>query len=295
MAFRTVVIANEAEIHVRQGQLVVLQEERISIPAEDIAVLVLEHPRIRVSAATLAQLAVHGVATAVCDSKHLPTGILLSHNRHSRQLAATRLQLAATLPLKKRLWQQVVKSKVRNQATCLDILEREGGDRLREYAELVRSGDTGNVEATAARYYFPRLMPGTGRHSGAGVDRALDYGYAIVRAAVARSLVAHGLYPPLGIQHDSQLNAFNLADDLLEPFRPFVDLVAVKNDCRTVNRESRDTIVGVLHAPCEICERQHTVLTGIAECVISFMRALKEKDARLLKTPAHHPAQWSVE
>lgn len=289
MAFRTVVIANEAEIHVRQGQLVVLQDERIVIPAEDIAVLVLEHPRIRVSAATLALLASHGVATAVCDNKHLPTGILLSHNRHSRQLAITRLQLAATLPQKKRLWQRIVRSKILNQAACLDGLGRSGAEKLREYAAAVRSGDPTGLEATAARYYFPRLMPEAGRHSGQSVDTALDYGYAVVRAAIARSLVAHGLYPPLGIQHDSQLNAFNLADDFLEPFRPFVDLIAVKYDCRADTIHGRDTMLGVLHMPCKIGERQYSVLTGVADCVISFTQALTSKDPRLLRIPVLNP------
>jgi CRISPR-associated protein Cas1 len=284
-----VVIANEAEIHVRAGQLVVLQSERVVIPIEDIAVLVLEHPRIHLSAAALSLLAARGVATAVCDDKHMPTGILLSNNQHSRQLAATRWQLEATGPQKKRLWQQLVRAKITNQAACLDALEKPGAERLRAYASRVQSGDSSNLEATAARYYFPRLMPGVGRHSGADPDGALDYGYAILRAAVARSLVAHGLYPPLGIQHDGQLNAFNLADDLLEPFRPFVDLLALRQDCSVDTVSGRSALLGVLNEPCDMDGRCHSVLTAIEETATSFVRALAGKNFKHLRVPSLLP------
>jgi CRISPR-associated protein Cas1 len=289
MAFRTVVIAHEAEIHVHSGQLVVLQDERISIPTEDIAVLVLEHPRIRLSAAALSLLAANGVATAVCDDKHMPTGILLSNNQHSRQLAATRWQFAATVPQKKRLWQGLIQSKILNQAACLEMLDRSGAARLRDYASRVQSGDSSGLEATAARYYFPRLMPGINRHGGGGPDGSLDYGYAILRATVARSLVSHGLYPPLGIQHDGQLNAFNLADDLLEPFRPFVDLLAISSGCDVATPAGRAVLLGVLNEPCEIEGRCHSVLTGIEDVMVSFTQALSRKDYHLLRVPSLCP------
>lgn len=295
MAFRTVVIANEAEIHVQAGQLVVLQDERVVIPTEDIAVLVLEHPRIHLSAAALSLLAAQGVATAVCNDRHMPTGILLSNNQHSRQLAATRWQMDATLPQKKRLWQQLVRAKILNQAACLEALERPGAQRLREYADRVQSGDSGNLEATAARYYFPRLMPGVGRHSGEGPDGALDYGYAILRAAVARSLVAHGLYPPLGIAHDGQLNAFNLADDILEPFRPFVDLLALQHDCRVDTVVGRSVLIGVLNEPCAIDGRCHSILTAIEETTTSFVRALARKDFKHLRVPSLLPGTTAAD
>lgn len=286
MAFRTVVIAHEAEIHVHLGQLIVLQDQKITIPTEDIAVLVLEHPRIHVSAAALSLLASQGVATAVCDDKHMPTGILLPNNQHSRQLAATRWQLSATVPQKKRLWQRLIQAKIRNQAICLELLDRPGVSRMQEYATGVQSGDSSGLEATAARYYFPRLMPGVCRHSGDGFDGALDYGYAIVRAAVARSLVSHGLYLPLGIQHDSQLNAFNLADDLLEPFRPFVDRIAVGSKCEVESVKGRATLLGVLNEPCEINGGEHSVLTAVEDCVTSLVQALAQKDFKLLRLPA---------
>ncbi len=289
MAFRTVVVSHEAEIHVHRGQLVVLQDERVTVPTEDIAVLVLEHPRIRLSAAALNLLASAGVATAVCDDKHMPTGILLPNNQHSRQLAATRAQLAATVPQVKRIWQRLVRAKIENQALCLQLLGRDGSARLRAYASGVQSGDTSGLEATAARYYFPRLMPGVRRHSGEGPDPALDYGYAVLRAAVARCLVAHGLYTPLGIHHDGQLNPFNLADDLLEPFRPFADLIAIRDDCTINAIQGRALMLGVLHAPCMVNERQHSVLTAIEDCVVSLVQALTRKDYQVLRVPVLCP------
>lgn len=286
MAFRTVVIANEAELHVHQGQLVVVQDEQVRIPAEDIAVLVLEHPKIRVSTASLALLAAQGVSTAVCDRKHMPIGIMLPNNQHSRQLIATRRQLEATAPQKKRLWQAIVKSKILNQANCLDQLQAPGARRLREYADTVMSGDTGHVEATAARYYFPRLMPGVGRHSGRGPDPALDYGYAILRAAVARSLAGHGLFAPIGIQHNAQLNQFNLADDVLEPFRPFVDLAAVSGAVDVANIDGRMRMLDVLNFECDMSGKRFSVLTAIEECVVSLTRAFANRDYTMLKVPS---------
>ncbi len=285
MAFRTVVISNEADLHIRSGQLVAIQDQTVWIPLEDIAVLVLESPRIRVSSAALSRMVDQGVAVAVCDERHLPTGILLPHCRHSRQLAATRLQFAASLPLKKRLWQRVVVAKVKNQASCLDALGVPGSERLREYASRVLSGDSSGVEASAARYYFPRMMPGATRHSGSSQDRALDYGYAILRAAVARALVGHGLFPAMGIHHDAQLNAFNLADDLLEPFRPFVDLKVVRDDLDVNEPDDRAALVSILHEPCLIGDRSHNMLTAVDAVAASLHRALARKDWRELAQP----------
>lgn len=295
MAFRTVVISNEAELRVHSGQLIAVQGQSYWIPLEDIAVLVLENPRIWLSSAALSVISASGVAVAVCDDKHMPTGILLPHCRHSRQLAATRQQLAASVPQKKRLWQRLIVSKVRNQALCLQALDLPGAEKLEEYAGRVVSGDATGVEGAAARYYFARLMPGVKRHSGHDPDGALDYGYAVVRAAVARALVGHGLYPAVGIHHDSQLNAFNLADDLLEPFRPFVDLVAVREQASVGSKEGRRALVGTLNAPCRIGNRQHSVLTGVEEVTASLMRAFARKDHSELRVPALAPQAASTD
>jgi len=286
VAFRTVVISNEAELHVQSGQLIAIQDQTVWIPTEDIAVLVLEHPRIHVSAAALSLLAGQGVAVAVCDKKHMPTGLLLPYCRHSRQLAITRQQLSQTLPQRKRLWQRIVRAKIENQAACLDSLDLGGTARLREYATAVQSGDASGMEAAAARLYFRRLIPDATRRAPEGPGASLDYGYAVLRAAIARSLVAHGFYPPLGVHHDSQLNAFNLADDILEPYRPLADLVAIGQGADTRTREGRQTLVSTLQAPCCVQDRLHTVLTAIEVTVASLARAIVEKDPALLALPS---------
>lgn len=286
MAFRTVVISNEAELHVQQGQLVAIQEQTVWIPTEDIAVLVLENPRIHLSAAVLSLLVERGVAVAVCDQKHLPNGILLPHCQHSRQLAVTRQQLSISLPLKKRIWQRFVRSKIENQAACLDALGLGGSAKMRQYATSVQSGDASGMEAAAARLYFRRLIPDATRRSPRGPGASLDYGYAILRAAIARALVGHGLYPAVGVHHDSQLNAFNLADDVLEPYRPFADLTAMGGRADAATREGRKALISVLQAPSAIQGKTHSVLTSIDATVTSLVRAMSEREPTLLALPS---------
>ena len=286
MAFRTVVITNEAELHVQQGQLVAVREQTVWIPTEDIAVLVLENPRIHLSAAALSLLVEQGVAVAVCDQKHMPNGILLPHCQHSRQLAVTRQQLTISVPLKKRIWQRLVRAKIENQAACLDALSLGGSANLRQYAASVQSGDASGMEAAAARLYFRRLIPDATRRSPRGPGASLDYGYAILRAAIARALVGHGLYPAVGVHHDSQLNAFNLADDVLEPYRPFADLTAMGGPAGAATREGRQALISVLQAPCAIQGKTHSVLTSIDATVTSLVRAMSERGPTLLALPS---------
>lgn len=279
------VIGNEAELHVQQGQLVAIQDQTVWIPTEDIAVLVLENPRVRVSSAALSLLAEQGVAVAVCDRKHMPSGLLLPHCQFSRQLSVTRRQFSLSLPQKKRLWQRIVRAKIENQAACLDALGLSGSEKLREYARCVQSGDTSGMEAAAARLYFARLIPDTTRRAPEGPGASLDYGYAILRAAIARSLVGHGFYPAVGLHHDSQLNAFNLADDMLEPFRPFADLVAVGRGANASEREGRQALVSTLQMTCQVDDREHSVLTAVDVAVTSLARAEAECDSTLLTLP----------
>lgn len=285
MAFRTVVISAEAELHVQQGQLVAIQEQTVWIPTEDIAVLVLENPRVHISAAALSLLAEQGVAVAVCDRKHMPSGLLLPHCQFSRQLTVTRRQLGLSLPQKKRLWQRIVRSKIVNQAACLDALGLDGSDKLRAYATSVQSGDASGMEAAAARLYFRRLIPDATRRAPEGPGGSLDYGYAILRAAIARSLVGHGFYPAVGLHHDSQLNAFNLADDLLEPFRPFADLVAVGASADASQREGRQALISTLQMPCLVDDKEHSILTAIDVATASLARAQAEMNHALLTLP----------
>ncbi|MCP4645250.1 MAG: type II CRISPR-associated endonuclease Cas1 [bacterium] len=200
-----------------------------TVPFDEIAALVVSNKAVTYTHAVLAALMDAGGVLVACDGKHLPAGImapLLRHHRHSERLG---LQTAASLPTKKRLWQQVVRAKVANQAWLLETLH--GGDAgLGAMADRVRSGDPDNVEGQAARAYFPALFadPGFRRDRDAdGANSFLNYGYTVLRAIVARAVAGSGLHPAFGLHHHNRYDAFRLVDDLMEPFRPVVDRAVV--------------------------------------------------------------------
>lgn len=287
MAFRTVVISNPAELHAKGGQLQIWGDEKISVPMEDILVLLIESPQVKLSAACSSILAEHDVMTIFCDNTHHPSAYLCAYLPHSRQAQMAQVQFDISLPLRKRIWQRIIVQKILNQAACLDYASCENADLLRQYADEVLSGDSKNREGAAARKYFPSMFDGLLRCEDSEVNDALNYGYSIVRAAIARSLTAHGLYPPIGIHHKSEFNNFNLADDLIEPFRPFVDIFvkAEMPESCFLSKADRLRLVSVLHNTCQIDGNKTTIASGIELEVTSFIKALREKDSAVLKLP----------
>lgn len=225
MPKRTIYVQRPAHLTVKNKSLVIDNENgRCRIPLEDIWVLILEERSISVGVALLSSLADAGIGTMICGENHMPNGLYLPLGAHSRHSAIVEDQLAIPKPLKKQLWRRIVQSKIGNQARCLDFLGVDGGDALRVEARKVLSGDTTNREAVAAAEYFRRLIPNATRRNGP-YTAALDYGYAVLRAGIGRCAVAGGWLVSKGLFHSNDLNAFNLVDDLLEPFRPVVDLV----------------------------------------------------------------------
>lgn len=196
-----------------------------TVPLSDIAVLVVSHPQISLTHAVLSGLAAAGGIFVACDAKHMPAAMLLPLATHSLQAERFAAQASLPLPNRKRLWQQIVRAKISAQAALLE--STTGSDHgLRPLASIVRSGDPANVEARAARIYWPSLFPNSGFRrdpDGEGLNAHLNYGYAVLRAMAARALCAAGLHPALGIHHHNRYDAFPLADDLMEPFRPVVD------------------------------------------------------------------------
>ena len=229
MSWRNVIISNPARLSLKHGHLVVKQEEAAEIPLEDIAVIIVESERTVFTAALLCELAERGVPLFTCGEGHLPCGVFMPYQRHSRFLKVLKCQMEQTLPFRKNCWKAVVKQKIKNQALCLDMLGRRGGAELRALASEVRSGDPDNRESAAARIYFDSYMPDTTRQEDNAVNAALNYGYAIMRGAVARSLTSYGFLCAAGIHHRNELNAFNLADDFMEVLRPVVDLWTARN------------------------------------------------------------------
>jgi len=199
------------------------------IPVEDIGVVLLDHYGVVISQWALSSLLANNVAVIVCDKTHHPAGLLLTLSSNSLQEEMFSHQIAATLPLKKQLWQQTIKVKIKNQAAMLKQATKDEKPLL-ELAAKVTSGDDDNKEARAARYYWKELFGAdfTRERYGEPPNNLLNYGYAILRACVARSLVGSGLLPTLGIHHHNQYNAYCLADDIMEPYRPFVDSIVVR-------------------------------------------------------------------
>lgn len=231
MIKRTLYFGNPAYLKTKNEQLVMeLADtgEVKSVPIEDIGLLILDHQQITISQALMAKLLDNNTAVVTCNEKHHPTGMFLNLDGSSLQSMKFKAQIAASEPLKKQLWQQTVSCKILNQAAVLSS-ERKENKLLLELAKSVRSGDAGNAEATAASFYWKSIFPEFIRfkrdRDGLPPNNLLNYGYAILRAITARSLVASGLLPTLGIFHRNQYNAYCLADDMMEPYRPFVDKV----------------------------------------------------------------------
>ncbi|NWF89015.1 MAG: type II CRISPR-associated endonuclease Cas1 [Ignavibacteriaceae bacterium] len=197
-----------------------------TIPIEDIGILILDDHQITLSHGLLAALLNNNCAVVTCNSKHLPTGLFLPLESHQEQSERFQAQIEASEPLKKQLWQQTITAKIMNQAMVLAKRQKEN-DNLKRWAKKVRSGDPDNLEGRAAAYYWKNLFPTALEfirdRYGQPPNNLLNYGYAILRATVARQLVASGLLPTLGIHHHNKYNAYCLADDIMEPYRPFVD------------------------------------------------------------------------
>ena len=226
MIKRTVFFSSPVHLSARDRQLVVrfrTQREE-TIPAEDLGFVVLENPQISLTQHAAQLLMEHNAAVVFCGRNYHPTGMLLNFDGNHVQTERFRAQISASAPLKKQLWQQCIRHKIGNQATVLDMAGR-GGDALRYRVAQVKSGDSSNEEAKAAKLYW-RLLFGEDFQRlrfGAPPNNMLNYGYAIVRAAMARAIAGSGLHPTLGIHHRNKYNSFCLADDLMEPYRTWVD------------------------------------------------------------------------
>lgn len=291
MAWRGVHISQPARLKYRDKQLVVDQDESsVSLAIEDIAWLILDTPQVSLTGSLLSALAEAGVAMIVPDDKHHPSGVLLPFHQHHAQAHIAHAQVGMSLPLKKRMWQNIVVAKINNQAALLDELGRDRGRSLRAMAGRVGSGDPDNIEAQAARAYWAALFSKFRRSDDSDRRNALlNYGYAVVRAAIARACVASGLLPAFGLHHASKVNAFNLVDDLIEPFRPFVDSCAyaraedTDGDALTV--EDRRHMANILNTTAMLGAERMTLLAATEATATSLVRAIEHCSATLLSLP----------
>lgn len=254
MIKRTIDVSDKCFLKIRHKQLIVIKDNAAegNIPVEDIGVLILQHPAISFTQSVITECQRNNVAVIFCDKKHMPVSVFLplfkGHTLHQRVL---RSQIAVPVTLYKRLWKQIVTLKIKEQAATLALLGIPSNS-VEDLVKRVKSGDKENHEAQAAQKYWPLLFGDRFVRDPDldGINGLLNYGYAIVRALVARSLVGTGLHPAIGIHHSNQYNSFCLADDMMEPFRPWVDFLvhryAQETEKVEINRESKTIILNLL-------------------------------------------------
>lgn len=284
MAYRNIIISQDCRLTVKNEQLIVAGKTEHRVPIEDIYSIVIESAASDISTYALSKLAQTGAAVFFCDEKHLPCGVLTSFNTYSRKLRQVSLQTTQTQPALKRIWQQIVKAKINNQAICLKLCGKEGGEKLKALANSVSSGDAENNEGVAAALYFRALFGSHfARAAECDTNAALNYGYAILRGCISRNVTNYGFEPCIGIHHRSELNNFNLSDDLIEPFRPIIDLYV----CKYVGTDRFDAnvkygLVNLLNTNMRIGGQKQAVSYAIEKTVQSLSACFCKKTDRLL-------------
>lgn len=277
-----------AHLAVRLNQLVLKQGARIlgSIPCEDVGVVVVDNPGASYSHAALATLAEAGAVLVVCGPDHLPAAVLLPLADHSQITWRINEQIRVSRPLRKRLWKQLVQAKIRAQAANVPA-EWPAHAKLLDLARQVRSGDPSNLEAQAARIYWDNWLPEfsfrRNRDLG-GLNALLNYGYAVIRASVARALVAAGLQPTLGLFHSNRANAFCLADDLMEPLRPLLDDRArelFQQGYEELSQEAKARLLEILQEPVRFGRRRMNFMLSLHAMVASLVQCYQGETKKL--------------
>lgn len=294
MSWKTIIISNPCRLSSKDNNLVISRKEQedVHIPTSDLSSVVVETTQCTLTSSLLSKLSSAGVAVYICDDTHMPNGLLAPFGTHSRHTKTTRVQTAWSEPFKKRIWQSIIKSKITNQAEVLFMVGSvDSAKQLKSMASNVSSGDVGNREAQASCVYWRGLFDDFVRGGMCKRNSALNYGYAILRGAVARSICASGFTPALGVFHDNQLNAFNLADDVIEPFRPFVDMLVwelLKDDKEPgmLTRDDKMELASVLYRWCSIGGKNETIVNASDTVSSSLMSCSFAKNSKDLLLPS---------
>lgn len=286
MAYRNLMIESPANMKLCQKQLIIFTDKEHSIPLEDISSILIENRQATITMAILSSLAENNVTVFICNEKHLPCAVIIPFAQHSRTSLMLKYQEKLSQPLRKQLWQQIVKSKINNQANCLELLGKNNAEKyLRNLIKNVLSGDSTNVEAIAARYYFQQAFSNNFiRGNDYDVrNHFLNYGYSILRGHIARLIATYGFVPMLGLHHKSELNSYNLADDFFEPFRPIVDLyVAQIQEPKELSPLYKRELFNLLNMDIYINDQYHSVSYAAELMIQSFSRCCQNKSKELL-------------
>lgn len=288
MVKRTLYFSNPCRLSLKNGQLVVENHatgEVRTVPVEDIGVVLIENQMVSVSIPVMNALVDNNCAVILCNSRHMPSSMLMNLDSNSVQAETYRLQMDASLPLKKNLWKQVIEAKIRNQANLLTELGKDG-NRLKPYYSNVKSGDSDNREGIAAKLYWDELFDGSFIRSREGADpnAMLNYGYAILRAGMAKSIMGSGLFPAFSLFHKSRYNAFPLADDLMEPYRPYVDQIVYSlfsEGITSLDTQSKQTLLRILFIDTRFKEVTRPLEVGLTMTTASLVKCLRGEQKTL--------------
>jgi len=294
MIKRIVGIEQRSYLYKKNQQLVVEQDHCVqgTVPIEDVGALVLSDPAIVVSQSLVIACLEAGAVIIFCDRRHMPASVLLPLDGHSLHAKVLETQIGVSKPVKKRLWKQIITQKIRHQALVLDRYQAHP-QQLMAISGRVKSGDPENLEAQAAKYYWKNLFPTDFRRNpnGDGINACLNYGYAVMRAAIARAICATGLHPALGIHHCNQYNAMQLADDLIEPLRPMVDIAVYelltssgKSDLH-LNSDVKKCLLSITTSECVIGDTTLPLMIALSRYAASLKKAF-EGNTKTLEIPS---------
>lgn len=289
MLKRTLFFGKPSRLSMKDKQLVIESREDASIhkvPIEDIGYVVLENQQISLSIPLLQEFMANNVAVIFCDATHMPNSMLLNLDGHHLQSELFRFQIDASEPLKKNLWKQTIEVKIRNQSALLDKSGKDG-NLLKPFYCNVKSGDTDNREGAAARVYWTEMYGTdfTRDRYGSWPNNLLNYAYIVLRAAVARALTGSGLLPTLGLFHHNRYNAFCLADDIMEPYRPFADEVVFRlfqAGYQELNTEVKTEILKILAN--DVCFEKNTrpLMVGLSQTTASLARCFTGEQKKIM-------------
>jgi CRISPR-associated protein Cas1 len=293
MLKRTLFFQNKCSLTTKNEQIVIKTDViDTTIPIEDVGFVVLESQEAYISIPLLTKLASNNVAVIFCNEKHMPTSMLLNLDGHHLQQEIFKKQITASEPLKKQLWQQVVKDKIKNQASLLENIGLENGP-MNYYASKVLSGDTNNREAVSAAYYWKHIFDFEFKRERFGEfpNAFLNYGYSILRAAVARALTGSGLLNTLGIHHHNKYNAFCLADDIMEPYRPLVDAkvleILAEYEGEEMTTEIKSELLKVLTQTVYFKDKKSPLMVALSTTTSSLQQCFSGESKKII-----YPKLW---
>ena len=312
MIKKTLYFGNPAYLSLRMGQMfiklpevekaenipeIIREQSAVSRPIEDIGIVVLDNKQITITQGLLEALLANNCAVITCDSNRMPVGLMLPLCGNTVQSERFHHQISASIPLRKQLWQQTVRAKINNQARVLAICSKVNHKCMKKWSDDVKSGDTDNQEAHAAAYYWKRIFANikgledfTRNRDGIEPNNLLNYGYAILRAIVARALVSSGMLPTFGIHHHNRYNAYCLADDIMEPYRPYVDKIVYniveKNGTGNLKltKEIKTVLLSIPTIDVVISGKRSPLMVGVTQTTASLYKCFSGEQ-RLIAFP----------